>query len=146
MVDKNSSNFSIRKFDISDSERVVNIWKECGLVRDWNNTDLDIQRKLSFQEELFFVGELKKQIIATAMFGYDGHRGWLYYFAVALDYQTKGYGKLLLQFGEKKLLELGCAKINLQIRNDNKEAVKFYHKLGYKDDAVVSLGKRLIHD
>ena len=54
MVDKNSSNFSIRKFDISDSERVVNIWKECGLVRDWNNMELDIQRKLSFQEELFF--------------------------------------------------------------------------------------------
>ena len=146
MVDENSSNFSIRKFDILDSERVVNIWKECGLVRDWNNTELDIQRKPSFQEELFFVGELENQIIATAMFGYDGHRGWLNYFAVALDYQTKGYGKLLLQFGEQKLLELGCAKINLQIRNDNKEAVKFYYKLGYKDDAVVSLGKRLIED
>ncbi len=45
-----------------------------------------------------------------------------------------------------ELLELGCAKINLQIRNDNKEAVEFYHKQGYKDDAVVSLGKRLILD
>ena len=146
MVDENSSNFSIRKFDILDSERVVNIWKECGLVRDWNNTELDIQRKLSFQEELFFVGELENQIIATAMFGYDGHRGWLNYFAVALDFQTKGYGKLLLQFGEQKLLELGCAKINLQIRNDNTEAVEFYHKQGYKDDAVVCLGKRLIED
>ena len=46
----------------------------------------------------------------------------------------------------KMLLELGCAKINLQIRNDNKEAVKFYHKQGYQDDALVSLGKRLTHD
>ena len=82
----------------------------------------------------------------TPRFGYDGHRGWLNYFAVALDFQTKGYGKLLLQFGEQKLLELGCPKINLQIRNDNKEAVKFYHKQGYKNDAVVSLGKRLIED
>ena len=146
MIDENSSNFFIRKFDISDSERVVNIWKECGLVRDWNNTESDIQRKLSFQEELFFVGELENQIIATSMFGYDGHRGWLNYFAVALEYRTMGYGKLLLQFGEQKLLKLGCVKINLQIRNDNKEAAKFYHKQGYKDDAVVSLGKRLIHD
>ncbi|MDC3090551.1 GNAT family acetyltransferase [Paracoccaceae bacterium] len=146
MVDKNSSNFSIRKFDISDSERVVNIWSKCELVRDWNNSESDIQRKLSFQEELFFVGELENQIIAIAMFGYYGHRGWLNYFAVALDFQTKGYGKLLLHFGEQKLLELGCAKINLQIRNDNKEAVKFYHEQGYKIDAVISLGKRLIHD
>ena len=35
------------------------------------------------------------------MFGYDGHRGCLNYFAVALDFQTKGYGKRLLQFGEQ---------------------------------------------
>ena len=80
------------------------------------------------------------------MFGYDGHRGWLNYFAVALDYQTKGYGKLLLQYGEQKVIELGYAKINLQIRNYNKEAIKFYHKRGYKDDAVVSLAKRLVED
>jgi len=55
MIDENSSNFFIRKFNISDSERVVNIWKGWGLVRDWNNTEWDIQRKLSFQEELFFI-------------------------------------------------------------------------------------------
>ena len=63
MVDENSSNFSIRKFDISDSERVVNIWKECGLVRDWNNTELDIQRKLSFQDELFLLESLKIKLL-----------------------------------------------------------------------------------
>ena len=59
---KIAQNFSIRKFDILDSERVVNIWKECGLVRDWNNTDLDIQRKLSFQEELL-LGSLKIKLL-----------------------------------------------------------------------------------
>ena len=63
MVDENSSNFSIRKFDILDSERVVNIWKECGLVRDWNNTELDIQRKLSFQDELFLLESLKIKLL-----------------------------------------------------------------------------------
>ena len=63
MVDENSSNFSIRKFDISDSERIVNIWKECGLVRDWNNTELDIQRKLSFQDELFLLESLKIKLL-----------------------------------------------------------------------------------
>ena len=59
MVGENISNFSIRKFDISDSERMVNIWKEYGLVRDWNNTELDIRRTLSFQEELFLFRELE---------------------------------------------------------------------------------------
>ena len=63
MVNANSSNFSIRKFDISDSERVVSIWKECGLVREWNNTELDIQRKLSFQAELFLLESLKIKLL-----------------------------------------------------------------------------------
>ena len=101
MVDENNSSFFIRTFNFLDAERVVNIWKETGLVRDWNNTELDIQRKLSFQEELFFVGELENKIIATAMFGYAGHRGWLNYFAVAIGFQTKGYGKLLLHSVKK---------------------------------------------
>ena len=60
---KMAQNLSIRKFDISDSKRVVNIWKECGLVRDWNNTELDIQRKLSFQEELFLLESLKIKLL-----------------------------------------------------------------------------------
>ena len=64
MVDENNSIFSIRKFNVLDTDAVVNIWKECGLVRGWNNTELDIQRKLSFQEELFFVGVLENQILA----------------------------------------------------------------------------------
>ena len=54
MVDENSSNFSIRKFDISDSERVVNIWKECGLVRDWNNTGVRHSKKTVFSRRTFF--------------------------------------------------------------------------------------------
>ena len=47
---------------------------------------------------------------------------------------------------EKKLLALGCPKINLQVRTDNASAVKFYKHIGYDMDDVVSMGKRLIED
>ena len=146
MTENNSSDFSIRTFESSDTNRVIFIWEQCGLVRSWNNPNLDIQRKLSFQKDLFFIGELDNEIIATAMFGYDGHRGWLNYFAVIPKYQKKGFGGKLLNFGETILTEKGCPKLNIQIRTENIEAMNFYKRVGYTEDAAVSFGKRLIED
>ena len=146
MKQKSSSNFAIRQFVTNDTNRVIFIWEQCDLVRNWNNPNFDIQRKLNFQKELFFVGLLNDEIIATAMFGYDGHRGWLNYFAVLPNFQKRGFGKKLMTFGEMALIEKGCPKLNLQIRNDNTKAINFYQKVGYKEDAAVSFGKRLIED
>ena len=146
MKQKSSSNFAIRQFVPNDTNRVIFIWEQCDLVRKWNNPNFDIQRKLNFQKELFFVGLLNDEIIATAMFGYDGHRGWLNYFAVLPNFQKRGFGKQLMTFGEMVLIEKGCPKLNLQIRNDNFKAINFYQKVGYKEDAAVSFGKRLIED
>mgnify|MGYP001082305245 FL=1 len=146
MKQKSPSNFAIRQFVPNDTNRVIFIWEQCDLVRNWNNPNFDIQRKLNFQKELFFVGLLNDEIIATAMFGYDGHRGWLNYFAVLPNFQKRGFGKQLMTFGELALIEKGCPKLNLQIRNDNTKAINFYQKVGYKEDAAVSFGKRLIED
>ena len=146
MNQNSSSNFAIRQFASNDTNRVIFIWEQCDLVRNWNNPNFDIQRKLNFQKELFFVGLLNDEIIATAMFGYDGHRGWLNYFAVLPNFQKRGFGKQLMTFGEMVLIEKGCPKLNLQIRNDNTKAINFYQNVGYKEDAAVSFGKRLIED
>jgi len=146
MNQNSSPNFAIRQFVPNDTNRVIFIWEQCDLVRNWNNPNFDIQRKLNFQKELFFVGLFNDEIIATAMFGYDGHRGWLNYFAVLPNFQKRGFGKQLMTFGEMALIEKGCPKLNLQIRNDNTKAINFYQKVGYKEDAAVSFGKRLIED
>ena len=138
MNQNSSPNFAIRQFVPNDTNRVIFIWEQCDLVRNWNNPNFDIQRKLNFQKELFFVGLLNYEIIATAMFGYDGHRGWLNYFAVLPNFQKRGFGKKLMTFGEIALIEKGCPKLNLQIRNDNTKAINFYQKVGYKEDAAVS--------
>ena len=107
MTEKILTELNIRTYQHTDMEDVIHIWKECGLIRSWNNPKLDIQRKVKTQNDLFFVAELSNRIIATAMFGYDGHRGWLNYFAVLPQFQKSGYGKQLLEFGEKILFDKG---------------------------------------
>lgn len=136
----------IRSFTIEDEKAVIELWQKCDLVRSWNNPRADIVRKLKVNPELFVVGVLDGKIIAAAMGGYEGHRGWVNYLAIDPSYQRKGFGRQIMQDIEKRLLALGCPKINLQVRNGNTSALEFYNRIGYKDDNVISLGKRLISD
>lgn len=136
----------IRPFEETDTEAVVALWQACDLTRPWNDPYKDIQRKLTVGRDLFLVAVLDGELIGTAMGGYEGHRGWVNYLAVAPEHQKKGYGRLLMTHLETKLLALGCPKINLQVRASNTAVIHFYEAIGYKQDAVVSLGKRLIPD
>lgn len=136
----------IRPYQPDDEEAVVWVWEQCGLTRPWNDPRRDIARKLSQQPELFLVGQLDGEVIATVMAGFDGHRGWVYYLAVSPEHRKKAYGRQLMCEVERLLKARGCPKINLQVRAGNEEIIAFYRSLGYVQDEVVSLGRRLIED
>lgn len=136
----------IRAYQASDEAAVVALWQACDLTRPWNDPHKDIARKRQVHPELFLVGEVQGGLMASAMFGYEGHRGWLNYLAVAPDHQRQGHAKAMMQHGETLLLALGCPKVNLQVRASNASVLAFYQSLGYQDDQVVSMGKRLIPD
>ena len=136
----------LRPYADADEGAVVELWRRCELTRPWNDPHKDIRRKLTTQPELFLVGELAGRIVATVMAGYDGHRGWVNYLAVAPEHRAKGYGRLLMQHVEEQLTARGCPKLNLQVRTGNKAVLEFYRRIGYAVDDTVSLGKRLIPD
>jgi ribosomal protein S18 acetylase RimI-like enzyme len=136
----------IRAFHPGDEPAVVALWDECGLTRPWNDPRKDIARKLAVQPELFLVGLIDAGLMASLMAGYEGHRGWMNYLAVAPRFRGRGLARLLVAEVERLLLERGCPKVNLQVRATNLEAVAFYRRLGYAQDESISLGKRLIVD
>ncbi|WAB80433.1 GNAT family acetyltransferase [Microcella daejeonensis] len=136
----------IRPFLPLDTDAVVELWRAAGLTRPWNDPHRDIARKLTVQPELLLVGEVEGRVIASAMAGYDGHRGWVNYLAVDPAHRGRGHARALMAEIERLLTALGCPKLNLQVRADNEEALGFYAALGYSPDAAVSLGKRLIVD
>lgn len=136
----------IRPFQLSEEEEVVALWEVCRLLVPWNDPRRDIQRKLEVQPELFLVGYLDGKLVASVMAGYEGHRGWVNYLAVHPDYRRRGIGKQMMERVEELLLGLGCPKINLQVRTTNREVISFYQEIGFKDDDVIGLGKRLIAD
>ena len=136
----------IRSFENQHEKAVIELWQKCNLLRHGNNPSLDIKRKMKVNPELFLVGVAEGKVIATGMGGYEGHRGWVNYLAVDPVYQRKGYGQQIMSEIEKRLLAMGCPKINLQMRKGNTDALEFYGRIGYRDDNVISLGKRIFPD
>ena len=111
-----------------------------------NDPHRDIKRKLYIQPDLFLIGVMNGRIIATIMAGYEGHRGWLNYLAVSPDLRRRGLGREMVSEAERMLRDLGCPKINLQVRMSNAEAMNFYRNIGFLEDDVASMGKRLEED
>lgn len=134
----------IRPFEEKDSEAVAGLWGEVFPdAPSWNDPRRDIERKLGVQRELFFVACESGRVVGTAMAGYDGHRGWVYYVAVSPEHRRRGIGAALMRAVEDTLERRGCPKLNLQVRPTNREAVEFYERLGYGIEDRTSMGKRL---
>jgi ribosomal protein S18 acetylase RimI-like enzyme len=85
-------------------------------------------------------------VVGSALAGYDGHRGWIHYLAVAASHRGTGLGTELVRRAESMLAALGCPKVQLQVRPENAGVIEFYERLGYATYQAVSMGKRLESD
>lgn len=122
------------------------LWVACQLIGPLNNPRQDIARKLRVNPEWFLVGELDSKIVATCIVGYEGHRGWINYLAVAPECQRRGVARQIMEEAERLLRQAECPKINLQVRTTNAQVIEFYKSIGFKVDDVISMGKRLETD
>ena len=136
----------IRGYEEENEAEVIELWTACGLVVPWNDPVKDIGRKLLVDRDLFLVGLLEGRIVASVMGGYEGHRGWINYLAVAPDLRRRGYGRQIMKEVERRITAKGAPKINLMVRTSNTGVIAFYEALGYQLDDVVGMGKRLVSD
>jgi ribosomal protein S18 acetylase RimI-like enzyme len=134
----------VRTYEESDEAAVAALWREVFADAPAHNVpEEDIRRKLAVQRDLFFVAKEGGELVGTALAGYDGHRGWVYYVAVKPARRRRGIGAALMARIEDGLRAMGCPKLNLQVRSSNSQAVAFYERLGYAVEERVSMGKRL---
>ena len=136
--------FSVRSYRSSDRAELESLWRR--VFPDdppWNAPALMIEAKLRVQPELLLIGECDARIVGAVIAGFDGVRGWIYHLAIAPEFRRRGFATRLVRTAENALLQLGCSKINLQVRAANRDVVAFYRKLGYEVEERVSMGRRL---
>lgn len=148
--------------EITDAEveAVVALWRTCGLVRPWNDPYRDIaDARLGATSTVLVVratgdrapgdrgageGSVRAgEVVATAMAGLDGHRGWLYYVAVDPRAQGGGLGRQVVVAAEAWLAAQGAHAVRLLVRSSNEAVRGFYERLGYVDQECVVLGRPL---
>jgi ribosomal protein S18 acetylase RimI-like enzyme len=136
--------FKIRPYRTIDRETVIAIWRSA-FAGDppWNDPKDVIARKESVQPDLFLVGLQGERVVGTVLAGFDGVRGWVHHLAVLPELRRRGFASRLMDRAEEGLLELGCPKLNLQVRRSNAEVIAFYESRGHSIDDVISLGKPL---
>lgn len=121
----------------------VALWRQTGLTRPWNDPTADLHRAVEGSASTVLAAVEQGVLRGTAMVGHDGHRGWLYYLAVAPAEQGRGLGRRLVGACEQWVRDRGVPKLQLMVRADNAHAVAFYERLGYADAGVTVLGRRL---
>jgi ribosomal protein S18 acetylase RimI-like enzyme len=139
------SGLRIRPYRDADLEAVARLWRACHLVVPYNDPKQDIEFCRASGHGAVFVGvDEGGQVVASAMAGHDGHRGWLYYVAVEPRLQQGGLGRALVRHAEEWLKGLGVRKVQLLVRAGNKTAASFYERLGYERSTVAVLQRWLI--
>ncbi len=134
----------IRNYESRDRTAVIALWQVCGLVVPGkNDPEADIDFAVASQDAEVLVGVVDGKIAATAMVGHDGHRGWLYYVAVAPSRQKSGLGREMVEAAEEWLRRRGAPKAQLMIRETNTQVEAFYARLGYATIPRIVMQKAL---
>ena len=131
--------------DIADADvaAVIALWQACGLTRPWNDPAADIALARRGPHSTVLIGRDNGAIVATAMVGHDGHRGWVYYVATDPDRRANGYGRAIMNAAEDWLRAAGIAKLQLMVRRDNAKAGAFYQSIGYAEAQTIVFAKWL---
>lgn len=134
----------IRPIRDGDTASIIALWRQCGLLRPWNDPEADIRLARNTQSAEIFVGTSKSDaVVAAIMCGHDGHRGWLYYLAVSPERHRQGLGKAMVGHAEGWLRDLGVPKLELMIRNTNADVARFYESMGYRTEPVTTMSRWL---
>lgn len=133
----------IRELDGKHRGEAVALWDRTGLTRPWNPPDEDFDRAVSGQGSAVLGVIDDDRLVATAMVGHDGHRGWVYYLAVDPDAQSAGVGRAVMEAAGAWVRDAGIPKIQLMVRSTNTAALRFYDAVGYTSEDTVVLSRWL---
>ena len=134
---------SVSSIEDSDIPEVIALWQRCGLTRPWNDPEADIALARRRSNSTVLIGRDGATIVATAMVGHDGHRGWVYYVAVDPDRRALGHGRMIMHASEDWLRQASIAKLQLLVRRENTRAGAFYQSLGYSESQSIMFAKWL---
>ncbi len=132
----------LRKAKPSDSVRIEELFME--MVKAIYHTDKVEGYETGYLDKFFLdkedwicVAECENDVLAFLSVEVHRDEEFIYLddFSVTEEYRNKGIGTKLIQAAEKYAEEIGISKVVLHVDKTNKDAYRFYSRLGYSEDA-----------
>lgn len=123
----------IREMTINDYERVLALLQQTvGVtVREADSKEA-LGRYLVRNPGFSFVAEFENELIGCIMAGHDGRRGYLQHLAVVQKHRNRGIATRLVNSALDRLESEGIVKSHIDILADNRAAIDFWEKIGWK--------------
>ncbi len=134
---------AIRPAHRRDRLALARLWSRCGMTSPVSDGAWETALCVGDDHGVLFVGERQRRVLASALAGHDGQRGWLYYVAVDPECQGTGVGRMMVDHAERWMGRQGVRRVTLLVREENRAAMGFYHRLGYSTLPHVPMSKPL---
>lgn len=135
---------TIRTATLHDFPSLYSLWQKEVWVYPMEDEKIRYEGMLQHHPELCFVLEDDNKTIFGSVFGaFDGRTVTIHRLVVRNDVQKQGYGKKLLQILEEAAKKRGIKKISGKVHQTNLQVLGFYKKLGYEEDAVITIKKSI---
>jgi len=130
----------------ADAAALAALWEAAGLTRPWNDPLADIALARRGPHSTILVARApgaEGALVGSVMVGHDGHRGWIYYLAVAADHRRRGLGRALTVAAQDWLRARAVPKVMLLVRPENAAVRAFYTAEGFIEEPRIIFSKRL---
>jgi ribosomal protein S18 acetylase RimI-like enzyme len=130
-----------REFVIGDYDRAVALWEAVeGVDLSEGDEREEIAGYLLRNPGLSRVVEEDGVLVAAALCGHDGRRGWIYHLAVAPAARGKGVGRLLLDGCVTGWRAAGLKRAIILVAGDNATGHAFWLRNGWEDiDGAIAM-------
>jgi N-acetylglutamate synthase len=129
-----SNNIKTREFSISDYDAALELWQRVeGLEIAEGDDRESVACFLARNPGLSRVATKGPAIVAVALCGHDGRRGYIYHLAVDPAYQTRGLGKRLMDECLGGLRRAGLKRALILVAHDNSRGRKFWSRHGWEE-------------
>lgn len=130
---ENREDYLVRDYWAADFPYVADIWQRTGISTPGRGDTAEvIENTLRRNGRLLvLVEKASDTVIGTSWLTNDGRRLYLHHFAIDPKFQGAGLSMPLLRESQKIAKAIGL-QIKLEVQRDNKRAIHFYKKAGFK--------------
>ena len=125
----------------TDTASVLDLWVRARAHPTSTDDASSLAALAARDPDALLIAEIDGHVVGTLIATWDGWRGNMYRLAVAPSFRRRGIAARLVGHGERRLLELGCRRVQALVVDTDTRADAFWTGVDYIPDSL----QRYVH-